>query len=434
MTSTAKAWSTARPVTCGLLTLLALVAGFGSWSVLTTITGAIVTSGQIEVEQNRQVVQHPDGGVVATINVAEGDTVKAGDLILSLDGAMIRSELAIVEGQFHEALARRARLEAERDGAPDLTFAGDLIAAAVNRPEVAEKIEGQRRLFAAKRESFASQTDQLGKRRDQIEQQMLGIDAQSQALTTQLTLVEQELAAQQGLLEQGLTQASRVLELQREEARLRGQLGELKASRAQAAGRVTETEIEVLRLASDLREEANTQLRESGVQELELAERRRALAERIARLDVRAPVSGIILGLTVTTPRAVLRPADPVLYLIPQDRPLVIATQVPPIHIDQIYVGQTAKLVFSAFSANETPELSGRVAVVSADALIDARTQAPYYRAEIVLDPGELAKLSGQTLIPGMPVEAFIQTEARTPLAYLLKPFTDYFARAFRES
>ena len=434
MTSTAKAWSTARPVTYGLLTLLALVAGFGSWSVLTTITGAIVTSGQIEVEQNRQVVQHPDGGVVATINVAEGDTVKAGDLILSLDGAMIRSELAIVEGQFHEALARRARLEAERDGAPDLTFAGDLIAAAVNRPEVAEKIEGQRRLFAAKRESFASQTDQLGKRRDQIEQQMLGIDAQSQALTTQLTLVEQELAAQQGLLEQGLTQASRVLELQREEARLRGQLGELKASRAQAGGRVTETEIEVLRLASDLREEANTQLRESGVQELELAERRRALAERIARLDVRAPVSGIILGLTVTTPRAVLRPADPVLYLIPQDRPLVIATQVPPIHIDQIYVGQTAKLVFSAFSANETPELSGRVAVVSADALIDPRTQAPYYRAEIVLDPGELAKLSGQTLIPGMPVEAFIQTEARTPLAYLLKPFTDYFARAFRES
>ncbi len=434
MTEKAKAWSTRRPVTYGLLTLFALVAGFGSWSVLTTISGAIVTSGQIEVEQNRQVVQHPDGGVVATINVAEGDTIAAGDLILSLDGAMIRSELAIVEGQFYETLALRARLEAERDNSSELTFGKDLISAADQRPEVAEKIEGQQRLFDARRESLASQTEQLGKQRDQIDQQILGIDAQKTALTTQLDLLQKELVDQQGLLEQGLTQASRVLELQREDARLRGQLGELEASRAQAGGRITETEIEVLRLASDLREEANAQLRDSGAQELELSERRRALVERIARLDVRAPVSGIVLGLTVTTPRAVLRPADPVLYLIPQDRPLVIATQVQPIHVDQVHVGQAVKLVFSAFSANDTPELNGRVAVVSADALIDERSQAPYYRAEIVLDPGEIDKLSGQTLIPGMPVEAFIQTEARTPLAYLVKPFTDYFNRAFRES
>ena len=434
MTAETKVWSTRRPVVYGLVTLFMLLAGFGTWSVLTTISGAIVTSGQIEVEQNRQVVQHPDGGVVATINVAEGDTVAAGDLILSLDGATVRSELAIVEGQLFEALARRARLEAERDGAAQITFSADLIATAPQRPEVTEKMEGQVRLFEAKRESLASQTEQLGKRRDQIDQQILGIDAQSQALTTQLALLQEELEAQQGLLDQGLTQASRVLDLQRQEAQLRGQLGELDASRAQAGGRITETEIEVLRLASDRREEANTQLRESGAQELELVERRRALAERINRLDVRAPVSGIVLGLAVTTPRAVLRPADPVLYLIPQDRPLVIASQVPPIHIDQVHVGQAVKLVFSAFSSRTTPELNGHVAVVSADALIDQRSQAPYFRAEIVLDPGEMEKLAGQTLLPGMPVEAFIQTEARTPLAYLLKPFTDYFARAFRES
>ncbi len=434
MTKAANAWSTRRPVMYGLLTLVALVAGFGTWSVMTTISGAIVTSGQIEVEQNRQVVQHPDGGVVATINVAEGDTVAAGDLILSLDGAMIQSELVIVEGQFFEALARRARLEAERNNAAEITFAKDLLDAAGQRAEVLEKIEGQRRLFEARRESLASQTEQLGKRRDQIEQQIVGFDAQNVALATQLTLLQQELTDQQGLLERGLTQASRVLGLQREVAGLRGQVGELNATRAQAEGRITETEIEVLRLASDLREEANAQLRESGAQELELSERRRALAERIARLDVRAPVSGIVLGLTVTTPRSVLRPADPVLYLIPQDRPLVIAAQVMPIHVDQVFVGQSVKLVFSAFSSNDTPELTGHVAVVSADALIDQRSQAPYYRAEIVLDPGEIDKLKGQTLLPGMPVEAFIQTEARTPLAYLLKPFTDYFTRAFRES
>lgn len=434
MTKSKQAWSTRRPVTYGILTLLALVAGFGGWSVATNITGAIVTSGRIEVEQNRQVVQHPDGGVVALINVAEGDTVAAGDLLLSLDGAMIRSELAIVEGQLFESLSRRARLEAERDDQPEITFGQVLLDAAVDHQEISEKMEGQRRLFEARRESLASQTEQLGKRREQIDEQIIGFDAQNQALTTQLSLLRKELIDQQGLLEKGLTEASRVLSLQREEASLRGQMGELAATRAQAEGRITETQIEVLRLTSDRREEANAQLRDSGVQELELAERRRALDERIARLDVRAPVSGVVLGLTVTTPRSVLRPADPILYLIPQDRPLVIATQVPPIHVDQVHVGQAVKLVFSAFSSRSTPELTGHVAVLSADALVDQRSQAPYYRAEILLDPGEMEKLAGQTLIPGMPVEAFIQTEARTPLSYLLKPFTDYFTRAFRES
>ena len=434
MNKSAQVWSTRRPITYGMLTLLALVGGFGGWSVATQITGAIVTSGQIEVELNRQVVQHPDGGVVATIDVAEGDTVAAGDLILTLDGASIRSELAIVEGQLFESLARRGRLEAERDDLQDIEFSSDLISVEVEHPVVTEKMEGQRRLFEARSISLASQIDQMGKQRDQINDQINGIDAQKQALTTQLELLGTELVDQKGLLETGLTEASRVLALQREEASMLGQLGELAATRAQAEGRITETQIEVLRLASDRREEANAQLRDSGVQELELAERRRALQERIARLDVLAPVSGIVLGLTVTTPRAVLRPADPILYLIPQDRPLVIATHVPPIHVDQVHVGQSVKLVFSAFSSRETPELTGHVSVVSADALIDQRSQAPYYRAEILLDDGEMAKLAGNTLIPGMPVEAFIQTEARTPLAYLLKPFTDYFARAFRES
>ncbi len=434
MTKSAQVWSTRRPITYGMLTLLALVGGFGGWSVATQITGAIVTSGQIEVELNRQVVQHPDGGVVATIDVAEGDTVAAGDLILTLDGASIRSELAIVEGQFFESVARRGRLEAERDDLQEIVFGQGLTTAEMDRPVVAEKMEGQRRLFDARRVSLASQIEQLGKRREQINDQLDGMESQKQALTTQLGLLRKELVDQKGLLENGLTEASRVLALQREEASMLGQLGELAATRAQAEGRITETQIEVLRLASDRREEANAQLRDSGVQELELAERRRALQERIARLDVRAPVSGIVLGLTVTTPRAVLRPADPILYLIPQDRPLVIATHVPPIHVDQVHVGQSVKLVFSAFSSRETPELTGHVSVVSADALIDPRSQTPYYRAEILLDEGELAKLAGNTLIPGMPVEAFIQTEARTPLAYLLKPFTDYFARAFRES
>lgn len=434
MTQPTRSWSATRPIVSGMLMLLLLVGGFGTWSVMSQIAGAIVTSGQIEVEQNRQIVQHPDGGVVEEISVAEGDTVQAGDLLLRLDGSMLRSEYAIVEGQLFEISARRGRLEAELSDADEVVFSDELVEIAKTRTDVAELMDGQLRLFESRRNTLAQQVDQMSKRRGQISSQIEGVDAQSAALVTQLELIRQELADQQSLLDRGLAQASRVLALQREEARLRGTVGELTASRAQAQGRITETDIEILRLASGRREEAITQLRDFGYRELELVERRRALAERIDRLDIRAPVSGIVLGMQVTAPRSVLRPADPVLYLIPQDRPLVIASQVPPIHIDQVHPGQEVKLVFSAFSARTTPELNGRVAVVSADALTDQRSQMSYYRAEIVLEAGEIEKLEGLTLIPGMPVEAFIRTEDRSPMTYLIKPFTDYFTRAFRET
>ncbi len=429
----APAWSARRPVAIGLITVAFLVFGFGGWSLMTEIDGAIVASGQLEVEKNKQIVNHPDGGVVAEIAVKEAQSVKAGDLLIRLDGSLLQSELAIVEGQLFEMMARRARMEAERDDNDAPSFTGELAELAKSRPDVAEQIEGQRKLFFARKESLARQSDQLGKRAGQIASQIDGINAQIDALKQQLALIEQELTAQQTLLDKGLAQSSRVLELQRNKASLQGSMGELIASKAQAEGRGTEIDLEVLRLAAVRREEANTQLRDLGPQALELVERRRALIERITRLDIRAPVSGLVLGLQVTSPRSVLRAAEPVLYLIPQDRPLVISAQIQPIHIDEVHVGQQVRLVFPAFSARTTPEIFGHVATISADALVDQRTQASYFRAEILLDDGELAKLKEQTLLPGMPVEAFIETGARSPMSYLLKPFTDYFVMAFRE-
>jgi HlyD family secretion protein len=428
------AWSARRPLWIGWVTMLVLVGGFGAWSVTTTIAGAVVTSGQIEVDQQRQVVQHPDGGVVEEIAVKDGQVVAAGDILLRLDGSVLRSELAIVEGQLFEGLAQRARLEAERDDATALTFIGELPELATTRPDVAALLQGQQNLFAARVENLAKQAEQLAKRINQIDSQVIGIDAQLTALGTQQGLIIRELADQQSLLDKGLAQTSRVLALEREAANLEGQLGELTSTRAQAEGRKTEVELEILRLGTARREDANTQLRDIGGRILELAERRGALSERIMRLDIRAPVSGIVLGMQVTTPRAVLRPADPVLYLIPQDRPLVIVAQVSPIHVDEVRVGQDVKLLFPAFSSRTTPELQGKVSVISADSLTDERSQQTFYRAEIVLNPGEREKLGAVTLLPGMPVEAFIQTDLRTPMAYLVKPFTDYFVRAFRES
>ncbi len=427
-------WSSRGQLITGFLTLFALVGGFGVWSVTTQLAGAIVTSGQLEVEQNRQIVQHPDGGVVAEIAVKEGSIVKAGDLLIRLDGSTLQSELAIVEGNLFELMVRRARLTAERDDQTDFTFPPELVELAKTRADVAEQMDGQKRLFIARRDTAQREIEQTAEQRKQIESQVQGINAQSAAMVEQVDLIKKELNDQQVLLDKGLAQAGRVLALQREEARMRGQVGEFTASLGQAEERITEIEIDSLRRAATRREEASTQLRDIGSQELELIERRRALTERIQRLDIRAPVGGIVLGLTVTTPRSVIRPADPVLYLIPQDRPLVITSQVPTIHIDQVHVGQEVKLHFSAFSSRTTPELNGRVAVVSADAFSDQKSGASFYRAEIVLEPGEQEKLVGLTLVPGMPVEAFIKTDDRTPLGYLIKPFTDYFSRAFRET
>jgi HlyD family secretion protein len=433
MTKEPRKWSTARPMWIGGITTLVLVAGFGWWSVGTHIAGAVVTSGQIEVEQHRQVVQHPDGGVVDEIFVVDGREVSAGDILIRLDGSVLRSELVIVEGQLFEVLAQRARLEAERDGLAAPVFPDELVEIAGSRPEVQNLMTGQQNLFEARRETLSRQIEQLNRRIAQTDAQVVGIGAQIAALGTQKDLIARELTDQRDLLAKGLAQASRVLALEREQASLEGQVGELTAGQAQAEGRKTEVELEILRLADARREESTAQLRDIGAQELELAERRRVLTERISRLDIAAPVSGIVLGMQVTTPRSVIRPADPLLYIIPQDRPLVIAAQVSPIHVDEVHVGQEVKLLFPAFSSRTTPELHGRVSMVSPDALTDQRTQQSFYRAEIELSPGEAEKLGGVTLLPGMPVEAFIQTEERTPMAYLVKPFTDYFVRAFRE-
>ncbi|MEC7256608.1 MAG: HlyD family type I secretion periplasmic adaptor subunit, partial [Pseudomonadota bacterium] len=298
------AWSARRQVIIGLIGLMVLVGGFGTWAVLTQIAGAVIATGRIEVDRNRQVVQHPDGGVVDEILVDEGDEVAVGAPLIRLDSSQLRSELLITEGQLFELMSRRGRLEAERDGADTVEFDPVLIEASQGRPEVEELIEGQRRLFQARQESVSNEVEQLEKRRNQIRDQIVGIKAQQSSLTRQLDLIQVELSNQQSLLDRGLAQAGTVLNLQRTSANLDGTLGELTASEAQAEGRITEIDIEVLKLGSRQREEAITRLRDLQYRELELAEQRRSLRERLARLDITAPVSGIVYGLQVFTPRS----------------------------------------------------------------------------------------------------------------------------------
>ncbi|SLN29786.1 HlyD family type I secretion periplasmic adaptor subunit [Pseudooctadecabacter jejudonensis] len=425
-------WSARRPLMIGLLALLILVGGFGGWAVTAQITGAVIASGQIEVDQNRQIVQHLDGGVVTDLRVDEGGTVAAGDLLIRLDAQDLGARLTVIEGQLFEALARRARFEAERDDADSLTFDPLLDEGA---PEsVAALKAGQQNLFEARREGVARQTEQLENRKDQIAAQVVGLEAQQEALRTQLALIEEELANQQSLLDRGLAQAGAVLNLQREQARLRGQVGELAAGVAGAAERITEIEIQILGLGTARREEAISRLRDLQFNELELREQRISVKRQLDRLDIRAPVSGVVYGLTVFGAGAVVRPAEPLLFIVPQDRPLVISTRVAPTDIDVVSIGQDVSLRFSALDQKTTPELNGTVATVSADTFTDDATQFSYYRAEITLNEGEITRLpAASTLLPGMPVEAFIRTADRTPMSYLTRPLTDYIARTFRD-
>jgi len=427
-------WPVGSPVRIGLAALLLLVVGFGGWAVAAQLSGAVIAGGQIEVEQNRQVVQHLHGGVVQEILVSEGQLVTAGDPLVILDGAQLLGERSVIETQLFEVLARRGRLEAERDDADTVTFPALLLTAADEQPAAAAQMEGQRRLFEARRTTLAQRIAQLDRRREQLATQVEGIEAQIAAVRTQLDLIAQERETQQELLDRGLSQAARVLALQREEARLQGSLGALVADRAQAEGSATDIDLEILTLQVQRREDAEATLRDLGVQEQELSQRRATLDERIDALALRAPVTGIVFGMRVTTPRSVLLPGDPAMFLVPQDRPLVIVARVQPNDIDQVFVGQEARLMFPAFGMHEAPDLVGRVTMVSADSFEDQLTGRPYFRTEIMLDPESVAALDGLELLPGMQVEAFISTNARTPFAYLTEPLAIYFSRALRES
>lgn len=431
---TSPAWSVRRPMALGISALIVLVAGFGGWSVSSTLSGAIVASGQIEVDRNRQAIQHPEGGVVAELLVDEGDRVAEGQVLVRLDAAEATTELAVALARLAETGARRTRLTAERDGAVAFTFDERLHAFGAMNPDIADVLSGQQNLFAARADTLAREEEQLRGRITQIGTQVDAMRAQEAALEEQITLVTEELSRREDLLDRGSGTVEPVVRLRQELAQLRGQLGQVIAGRAEAAERIIETELAIFQITTSRREQAIAELREIRVVEQELSERAANLERRIARLELRAPVAGTIHGLTIFGTGSVLRPADPFAYIVPEGRPLVISARVPAIDIDQVFEGQSVSLRFPAFDQRTMPDVRGRVAQVSADAFVDEVSGSSFYRTEITMPDDQAQLLEGRVLIPGMPVTAFIRTEDRTPLAYLLEPFAAYFSRAMRES
>jgi HlyD family secretion protein len=426
-------WSAKTPLAIGFISLIFLVLGIGLWSATTQIAGAVIASGMIQVEANRQVIQHPDGGVVGLINVRDGDLVAAGDIMLRFDDSRLKSELAIIESQYFELLVRKALFKAERDDDPKLTYDPELVTQAEKDNDIQGLIDGQERFFTARHASLANQKEQLAEQKVQLGRQVEGVEAQNEANETQLTLLKEELEDAQLLLDKGLAQASRVLALRREEARIAGQIGSLTADLGRLKAGINGINIQLVQLDTDRRETSIENLRDIGFRTLELAERRASILQTLSRLDVRAPMSGTVYGNAIFALQSVVRPAEPMMYIIPKDLPLVVQAQVAVVHVDQVYIGQEATLTFASFSQRTTPQIAGTVTKLSADVLTDQVTGENFYQVELIPNDSEMEKLQNLELLPGMPVEAFLKTNERSAFTYLVKPLTDYFNKAFRE-
>lgn len=353
-------------------------------------------------------------------------------MLISLDATVTRANLAIIENQLDQLEARRMRLVAERDGAPILSVP-QVLAAQGGRPEIAELIAGETALFAARARIQEGQRGQLCERIRQIDQEIAGLEARREAKDEELEFVGRELAGVEHLHEQGMIAFPRVAELRRMRAQLMGERGLFQAEIARAATRIAETELQILQLDQDRLSQILAELREAEAQIIELSERRAAARDELARVEIRAPQAGYVHELAVHTVGGVVAPGDTLMIVVPDSGRLIVEARVEAADIDQVAIGQRAALRLSAFNQRTTPEIEGEIRTLSADLTRDAQTGETWYLARIDIPPEELSRLNGSALVPGMPVEAFVQTGERTPLSYLLKPITDHIARAMRE-
>jgi len=377
-------------------------------------------------------VQHPTGGVVGMLNVREGKEVKAGDIVVSLDDTQIRANRDIVVKALNELAARQAREEAERDGLDMLTFPAELIARKSD-PDVAKAVTGEQRQFEIRRTSREGQKAQLRERIIQLRQEISGYEAQITSKDKQIEWVGKELVGVYELWEKNLIPYTRVTSLEREKERLVGERGQLMASIAQSKGKMAEIELQILQIDQDMRTEVGKDLAEIRARTAELIERKVAAEDQLKRVDIRAPIDGVVLQLTVHTVGGVITAGEAIMLIVPQTDTLQVEAKIPPQEIDQVRIGQPAVLRFVAFSQRTTPELIGTVVRISADVSEDTKSGTRFYTIRLDVSPEEVARLSAVRLVPGMPVEALIQTSPRTVMSYLIKPLHDQLARAFRE-
>jgi HlyD family secretion protein len=421
-----------RHVVVGSLVVAFLAVGLGGWASTAEISGALIAPGSVVVDSNVKKVQHPTGGVVGEVRVRDGDRVKAGDTLVRLDETVTRANLAIVHKGLIEFYARKARLAAERDGADTVATPKELADKATDA-DVEEALASERKLFELRRTARLGQKQQLRQRITQLQEEIRGLQAQQDAKSKETELIEQELGGMRELWKKNLISLDKLTALERENARLQGERGQLVASAAQAKGKIAETELQVLQVDQDLSSDVAKELRETDGKIGEYVERKVAAEDQLKRTDIRAPQDGVVFQSTANTVGGVVAAGDPIMLIVPETDTLLIEAKVDPKDIDKVKFGQAVLLRFSAFDTRTTPEINGTVARVAADTSSDQRTGQTYYVVRVAMTPEEIARLGDVKLTPGMPVEAFIQTGQRTMLSYLIKPLHDQFMRAFRE-
>ncbi len=431
------------PIKAGFLISALTFGGFGAIASFTKITGAVTAPGKIVVESWTKKVQHNEGGIVADILVDDGFEVRQGDLLLRLDDTQTRAKLTIVNKQLAQQQARLVRLKAERDdrAAPDF--------ASPRSEDEAEAVATERLLFSARRWSLVNQKEQLAQQVIEKEREIDGFEADIQSIDEQFVVASKEHGDLSQLFAKKYVTQTRVLQLEREIAGLRGRHGQRIADIARTREQIAEIKVQLVRLDADFKRDVLTELAAVEVKTAELVEQKIQAEDFLTRIEVRAPQSGIVHELAVHTKGGVVRPTDILMIIVPKGDKLVVEARVSPQDIDQVAVGQPAVVRFTNFNRPTTPDLNAWLTRVSADVAIDQPGQpwsgrptaavgtsqqlAPYYGARIEIPDDELKKLDGAKLIPGMQVDTFITTSERTVMSYLMKPVQDRLTRVMRE-
>jgi len=413
------------PLAVGAAALVVLIAGFGAWATFAKISGAVIAAGRIEAEQTRQVVQHPTGGTVVDILVADGDRVTAGTPLIMLDPRRIQSEIASIDAQLAGLVTETARLIAERDGMARPNFDPEGI-----DPKIFQKMAAaQTAQLESRRSRDDRQIAQMNARLDQLAHATLALQSQLTSVDAQRTMLTEEIAGQVGLEARGLARSAQVLALRRDLAMLDGQHGQITANLAQAQAQGTEIRLQIGGVRAAAREEAISRLREIGQSEPQLRERLRSLQDSLADQTIRATANGIVHDLRVHARGSVVAAGATLMFIVPEDQPLHVIARVDPRDLDRLDAGLSATIRVA--SARREAPLFGTIQSISPDTLSDETSGRQFYSVRVTLDRGTIdAPLH---LVPGLPVEVFFGTGTQSPFQILAYPLSRFFDRSLRE-
>ncbi len=415
----------------GLIVLLSTLGVFGLWAFLAPIDGAAMAPGVVAVKSHKRTVQHLDGGIVSQLLVKEGDIVKEGDLLLTLDGTDNKAQLEIARGQYISLTAQVDRLNAERDSKPSIQYSTSLDDLTDTRISEARKTEDQ--LFMARKNAHEGEMAVLKQRMGQLNSKIDGLKSQRKSKQELVASYSEEAKDLKELLAEGFADKQRLRDIERNYMLNSGEVASLSSEVASSEIQIGEAKLQILQLEKQFQEEVSTKLSELQTNLYDVTQRMRATKDKVVRIDIKAPVSGRVMGLGIHTLGGVILPGHPILDIVPQKEELIIEAQVSPMDIDRVSVGLIAEVRFTAFTQALTPVIEGKVINLSADRLVEEKTGASYYQANIELTPESYQKMTHLELVPGMPVEVLIKTGERTVFEYLIKPIRNALARAFIE-